>query len=237
MHLDKLLSIASDPLGPALIRASCEESVPRSVYELLAARNGFYLLAKAVHVFPLSAHNILPMDAERWNAPVLWKAAYGGLWRDMFVFAENALGWQFGMSAEGVYAFDPETAAVEWMGRNLEEWGDTISKRFEHFTRFGVVHRWQTAFGPIPDGVHLVPRLPVVRGGSYDVANFLLTDAVTSLRMRARLAITVDQAADGTSLGIVRGRLRSFGTSPVAAPTCDRCRLQRYVNSTWLGQH
>ncbi|HEX9983507.1 MAG TPA: hypothetical protein VGF69_09595 [Thermoanaerobaculia bacterium] len=152
----------------------------------------------------------------------------------MFLFAQNALGWQFGVSDHGFCAVDPETAAVESMGMTLDEWANALVQRLEHFTRFGLVHAWQAELGPIPDGFLLTARLPVVRGGNYRTDNFLLVDAFTSMRMRAATANSVRHTGDGEHVGLDRRRFRiAFSRRE---HTCD-CRAQGYADGTWLGHH
>src|SRR5262245_2398832 len=111
---EKLISISSEALGAKV------EAIPEflgnyalgpELFQLLAARNGFYAFEHSLHVVPLRSDITGTMTLEDWNSDTLWRNAYGGLADGLLFFAEDIFGDQFCLSATqaGILRFSVET--------------------------------------------------------------------------------------------------------------------------------
>jgi hypothetical protein len=115
-------------------------------------------------------------------------------------FAEDAFGSQFAIRDEGVHIFDPETGASEPMASSVQDWVDQLLAEHQVLTGSPVAHRWQQSHGPLPAGRRLVPKIPFVLGGEFEVSNVYAADAEMGMRLRAALAVQIRDLPDGAQV-------------------------------------
>ncbi|GAA2997630.1 SMI1/KNR4 family protein [Actinokineospora diospyrosa] len=168
--------------------------------ELLGRRNGFYAFESALHVFGLGAAE--SPDLERWNAGECWRDAYAGSAEGYLFFAEDVFGFQYAVSADGerVVLFDPETAGVERVADSLGAWAAEVLAEADYRTGHPLARAWQERFGALPPGSRLLPKMPFVAGGKYEVDNLYLLDAVEGMRVRGSIAVQIRDLPEGTPI-------------------------------------
>jgi hypothetical protein len=203
-NIDKLLRIASPALSESTPRLTEECSalagaLARELLALLWARNGFYAFEAALHVRPASDF-IGELGIEEWNAPALWRSSYRGLADNLLFFAEDIFGGQFGIAAGAVHRFDPETGDRQQIATSLDAWADFVLVESRSQTGWPLAHEWQERFGPLPKGKRLVPKVPFVLGGEFEVANLDALEGVKAMRFYADLAIQLHDAPDGSQV-------------------------------------
>ena len=206
-HIDKLLALASQALGPALTRrpeGPGPGPVEHELYETLARRNGFYAFESALHVLPLDAPKSA-MDLGRWNADALWRHAYEAHAAGHLFFAEDVFGCQFAIRDDRIFSFDPETGASTPMASSLDHWAQRILADYEALTGFPLAHAWQLQHGAIPLGKRLLPKTFFVLGGAYAVDNLYSFDAVQGMLLRAELAAQIEGLPDGATVRLTAG--------------------------------
>jgi hypothetical protein len=71
---------------------------------------------------------------------------------------------------------------------------------YETLTGYPLAHEWQRQYGALPEGKRLVPKMPFVTGGAFDVANLYAEDAVEGMRARGNLAMQINDLPDGTRI-------------------------------------
>jgi hypothetical protein len=198
--IDRLLERSSPATGAAERAWAPPDATGRlgeELAELLRRRDGFLAFASALRVFPAS-----PSGAQRsldeWNAPGLWRDAYDGLADGLVCFAEDAFGGQFALAGDEVVAFDPETGDRRRAAASIEGWADAILRDHEVRTGWPLAVAWQERHGALPHHARLVPTIPFVLGGAYDVANLHLLDAVEGMRLRGEIAVQLRDTADGS---------------------------------------
>jgi hypothetical protein len=69
-------------------------------------------------------------------------------------------------------------------------------------TGFPLAHAWQESNGPIPEGMRLVPSVPFILNGAFELANLQLMDAEKGMRLRAGLARQLVNIPDGSKVKI-----------------------------------
>jgi hypothetical protein len=116
---------AAPPLLPPSIRAEAG-SLAGELAELLQARNGFYSLGAALHVFPAESTE-LSWGLVDWNMPGLWKHAYASFVDPGVCFAEDIFGNQFSIKEGAVHHFAVETGTLERMAPSLAEWAAMLA--------------------------------------------------------------------------------------------------------------
>lgn len=198
--LAALLDISSPPLCSerASDVASLAEATPamRDVFEALSIKNGFYAFESALLFRPLSTcGNVLGVI--EWNFADGWRAAYGSLVDGIVFFAEDIFAVQFGVGADGVVSFNPETGALHVIAATLEEWAGAILGDYEELTGFPVAHEWQSVNGALAPGQRLLPRVPFVLGGEYDSNNLVAIGELEAMRKLGGLFQTITELADG----------------------------------------
>ena len=201
--LVKLLSIASEPLGPAL-----PESIPallskegergEELWELLQRKNGFYAFESALHLLPLGGPG--DQTLERWNEGSLWRDAYQDLAEGCFFFAEDLFGGQFAFEDGVVCSFDPETGEREELAETLAQWAEAVLADYQTLTAQPLAHQWQAAHGTLAKGRRLLPKVPFVAGGEFALENLYAAHAVKAMRARAALALQVRDLPDGSEI-------------------------------------
>ncbi len=158
--LEKLLAISSEPLcldAPQTLTAEPAGSERLvELTEMLGAKNGFYALGSALHVFP-SCESAAGRTLAEWNKPSLWKSEYGNVLDGCFCFAEDIFGEQFCLHGREVFRFDPEQATLEPIAASLSDWAEKILANYNYETGYEVAHGWQTAHGNLEVGKRLVP--------------------------------------------------------------------------------
>lgn len=207
MSIEKLLSIASDPLAPSGVSLpaalSGHEKKRREELEaMLSEKNGFYAFEGALHVFPC-----LPQppqagwpDLEAWNEKALWRGWYQEKVDGFLFFAEDVFGGQFAIRGEEIVSFDPESGETETLGANLEEWAAQVLLNYRRLTGYPLAQAWQVVNGPIPKGRRLLPKIPFILGGQYHEANLFAVDAVKGMRYRGELWQQLRDLPDGAQV-------------------------------------
>lgn len=203
-HLDKLVSIASAQLGrvgaplPAELLGQAG-SHAAGLRALLGQKNGFMAFESALHVFPAgSTPN--GYSIEQWNAPSLWRAAYGDAAADGLFFAEDIFGEQFCLRSSSIWRFNPETGDSEELAATLEEWAARLLQDYDGETGYPLAHAWQERHGPLPLDRRLLPKIPFVAGGKYALENLYAAEAVEGMKFRAELARQIRNLPDGTPI-------------------------------------
>lgn len=206
INVDKLLLNASPSLTNQIPWLS-DELIDNAgiLYEdlikLLNKRNGFFAFEKALHVLPTHS-NSQEIGINDWNAATLWKSAYNNSISNYLFFAEDIFGMQFCINKSKIHTFDPETGAFNFMANNLDEWAQAINDDINFLTGYPLAHAWQKENGPIPTGKRLLPKIPFVAGGNYELNNLFLIDAIEGMKYRAHIAEQIKNLPDGTSIEI-----------------------------------
>jgi hypothetical protein len=196
----RLLAVGTDALTDAVPVGLSGGRLLSELAEMLRARNGFYAFESALHVFASGDQRAAGDSLEAWNEPTTWRAGYDGLAESFLFFAEDVFGSQFAIRNERVYVFDPETGSAEPMASSVEDWADQLLSDYEMLTGFPLAHRWQQANGPIPAGQRLVPKIPFVLGGDFEISNVYLVDAREGMRTRSELAVQIRDLPDGAQV-------------------------------------
>lgn len=202
--LDKLLSNASSSLSEHEPEISGKlrnlaGSLADDLLRMLCQRNGFYALESALHVFPThSSQQEIGLDD--WNENVLWRNAYKEFADGCLFFAEDVFGGQFCIKENQVYTFDPETGALDYLADDIEGWAKAIIGDYEVLTGYTLAHQWQKQNGQIPAKKRLLPKMPFVAGGEFNLDNLYLVDAVEGMKFRADIANQIKDLPDGAQI-------------------------------------
>lgn len=198
-NLARLVEIASRPLGVEDAE-ECFADIPIAggLRDLLKVRNGFYAFESALHVLACGESGV--HDITAWNRAGGWKGEYNSFTRELFFFAEDVFGVQFGLREGHVFLFDPETGESSLFANDCEEWAGKVLADYEVHTGYPLAHEWQLENGPIPFGYRLVPKIPFVLGGAFALSNVALMECATAMRMRASIASQITAFPDGTKV-------------------------------------
>lgn len=203
-NLKKLLSIASDSFSQEQARLAPEISrmagtLARELEELLLEKNGFFAFEGALRVFP-TCKTRQSIGLEDWNSAHLWLEYYSDLVDGCLFFAEDIFGGQFVLKNDSVHTFDPETANLEIMASSLEEWAEQLLTDYNYLTGYPLAHEWQANYGSLSFDSRLMPKVPFVCGGKFELENLAEINSVSSMRSRGNLAQQIFDLPDGAQI-------------------------------------
>ena len=203
---DKLLQVASDPIGKVLSEDDIfilvnELNAPREVVDVILRRNGFYAFESSLHFFHFGRGSQV-LDLSCWNSIDCWKGLYNFSFENLHFFAEDVFGVQFCLSEGNVYSFDPETADLEHISNSLEGWFDKLLTNYNVMTGYSLAHEWQITHGPLLPGHRLIPKIPFVAGGKYELSNLYSCESVKAMRFRAEFANQIKGLPDRSKIRI-----------------------------------
>jgi hypothetical protein len=206
---ERLISIASPAIMPSTygvpdLEAWELNSRVKELRDLLNSRNGFYAFESALHVLPLTAAaRAEVMDLVTWNRRDLWRECFDGCCSDMLFFAEDVFGVQFAVKGSAIVTFDPESGDTANVGGSIEEWSQNILSDYSRLTGYRIAHAWQAANGPLPPGRRLLPKIPFVLGGAFEIDNLFAVDAVKGMKYRAEIWRQIRDLPDGAQVRLM----------------------------------
>ncbi len=201
-RLNKLLSIASEPIGePIALSEFLEgwEELGRQLVEMLSRKNGFYAFESALLVRPLWRGES-PLGVMEWNSPPVWKGEYHEDFGAVLFFAEDIFGCQFCIRGDEICTFDPETATFEGMASSVEGWASEVMSDYSLHTGYPLAHEWQDLHGSLAPGYRLLPGCPFVCEGEFAVENLFATPELEGMSFRALLSNEIRDLPDGAKI-------------------------------------
>lgn len=203
MYVEKLLSVDTKTIchNQPILNASYTmfgDSSVNELQKLLEKKNGIYAFESALHIFPSNCSN--EIDLETWNRPDCWKEEYDADLEEYLFFAEDAFGGQFAISNNVIFRFDPETGELEHFANSIEEWASKILEDYDFETGYSLASEWQKINRPLKKGERLLPKIPFVLGGEYNIENLYASDAVEGMRFRASIARQIRDLPDGAQV-------------------------------------
>src|SRR6266516_1930456 len=159
----------------------------QELLHLLELKNGFYAFESALQIFP-AAHFEGQMTLSRWNSHGVWKYEYEGIADGKLFFAQEGFGNQFCIFENQIWFFDAESGDLELSANTLEQWAAKILTDYEMQTGYPLVHQWQLRNGQLHQDHRLMPKMPFVLGGKYELENLYSLKAISAMRTRGNLA-------------------------------------------------
>jgi hypothetical protein len=183
---------------------------PQKNYQssLFAFSGGFYLFGGALLIRPCSTfHPVIGIDD--WNSLAGWKKLYDNeSIMNILFYSEDLFGNQFGIDAnECVILFDVETGEVSRIAHGVDEWIQLILEDQDFMTGCSLFKNWCRAGNSLLWGQRLVPRVPFVLGGGYEVDNLIAMTDLQAINFRASLARQLRHLADGSAV-VLRDSVR-----------------------------
>ncbi len=200
-NLDKLLSIASEPISKGAPQLServelLAGPLAGELRDMLARLNGFYAFEAALRVLPDRSIGLEHGLAE-WNDAELWIKDYLGAADGALFFAEDVFGHPFVIKDGSVFSFDPEFPSFEHVGDSLEEWAAALLADFDLLSGWRQASEWQKVNGHLTPGKRLAPKQPFFLGGEFEVENLYEGDPVEVMRFRAHMWQQLKDAEEG----------------------------------------
>lgn len=95
-----------------------------------------------------------------------------------------------------------ETFEPTYSYANIEIWAKELDADQENELGTSLLVRWETENGTLAAGHRLMPKIPIVFGGAYDVENFYSIPIIEMLEFRRELASKLDGMPDGAKIWI-----------------------------------
>lgn len=200
--LQKLISIASDSLALSPATESNFNELPPGLSMLLQNRNGFSAFESALVVFP-STESVGVPGVHEWNDLTGWRRHYRTVIADEYVcFAQDLFGLQFAIANSGVVRLNPESGSVTAYADTIEGWAKRLLENYEEDTAWPLAHEWQLSHGVLSPNLRLLPKLPFVLGGQYEVENLVELDCRQAMEYWGKLYEAIRNVPDGQSVSL-----------------------------------
>jgi hypothetical protein len=212
-NLARLLSVASEPISstPAIGELSrlpaLSGSRGQELMSLLGSRNGFYTFESALLVRPLD-FDASPLGIFQWNNAALWRSEYKADLGVVVFFAEDIFGVQFCIKDDSVNSFNPETGEFKVIAASLEDWSGWVMEDSKTRTGWPLAHFWQLRQGALKLGTRLLPKVPFVLEGRFEIENLYELNDVEGMRFRASIANQLRDCPDGSKVVLKVQRAR-----------------------------
>ena len=202
VNLQRLVHIGSAELSESTPRLPGEcltlaGALGQDLLQMYWLRNGFFAFESALHVFPLGTARG-GYDLLQWNSAGLWQHRYGKDSENCLFFAEDIFAGQFCIYKDSIYRFDPETGKKEFLASSVDGWAKLVLEDPEFQTGWPVAHAWQEHHGRLPESDRLIPHIPFVLGGSFDLENLHSVNALKAMEFYADVASQIASLPDGT---------------------------------------
>lgn len=203
-----LIQMATEPLLPAACLGDSIDELPDDLVELLRLSNGFYAFGGALLVRPTCGHEppghgIPEPTLDEWNSRSSWRRSYHSLVpKAARFFAEDVFGAQFAEVRGAVLAFDPETGEFTESWPSLSAWIEQVVADPDVLVGRSIAADWGRVRGAVPRNHRLVPVIPFVLGGAFDIGNLFAEVTLTSMIRRSELAHQLLGLPDGTQVGL-----------------------------------
>jgi hypothetical protein len=137
-----------------------------------------------------------------WNSPATWRSSYGELADGYSYFAEDVFGGQFAIvdGGESIVSFDPETADSQVIADGIDAWAQMVLEDSDYLTGHSLARAWQERHGALQPGSRLLPKVPFVAGGKYELDNLYVSDAADGMRFRGEIARQIATLPEGTPI-------------------------------------
>lgn len=191
-----------DAQAIAVLGASGAPGTPHRA--LLERANGGYFFGGALHLFGACAapawHSL-----DGWNAPALWRDAYGELTDGLILFAEDAFGDQLGYGGRGgeVVRFEAELGRVEPAAPHFVAWLEGLLEAPEAVLPMRWVDEQARLGKQAAPGSQLYAYPPLATVEARDGVTVGVVDAVEAMRARGALARQIGHLPPGTQVRVV----------------------------------
>lgn len=176
-----------EPRERGRILASAGVILPPTHLEMLAVSDGAMVCGGYFRIFGLSPAN--PVNLLAWNAPDLWKFAWGGKADDYFCFGETAWGDQtaykldeLGKHSEPtVYMLDGHAMEPSVLSDDFQSYFETGFRQNAIHTYSNDVIRARRNIGDVTLNEHVVFVPSILITGAAELSGIQKMDAVTAM--------------------------------------------------------
>lgn len=200
--LQKLLSIASEAFSLLPPDDAPSLRLPPTLQALLESRNGFSAFESALVVFPSRDSMGVP-GIHEWNDLEGWRYHYRDVTAsDEYCFAQDLFGLQFVIAQSGVLRLNPENGKIVPYASSIEDWAKRLLENYEEDTAWPLAHDWQNHNGVLLAHMRLLPRLPFILGGEYEVDNLVAVECRQAMGYWGKLYNAIRNVPDGQSVSL-----------------------------------
>jgi hypothetical protein len=77
-----------------------------------------------------------------------------------------------------------------------------LLKDYYYLTGFSIAHHWQKKRGEIPPNTRLLPKIPFVCGGKFEIENLYLLDSIAGTKFRGDFARNIQNIPNGATIDL-----------------------------------
>ncbi len=203
-NIEKLISISSNSFSQKQVKLAPDllviaGNLGKELSLFLSKKNGFFAFESALRVFP-SGKSKFSLSIQDWNSEGLWRKEYAGLADGCLFFAEDIFGGQFCIKNNIICSFDPETGHLDQIADSFEGWAKELLADYNIWTGYSLAHEWQKINGVLSSRQRLIPKIPFVCGGQFELDNLTAINVISGMKSRANLAMQIIDMPDGAQI-------------------------------------
>lgn len=197
MSAIKTLKQRKAPLQPPIKFGSCVS--PFEGYAEFISSEGFgYYSGGALHFF-------CPDSSLEYNDGVRrsheLNTLYSGILQEQVTaIGEDLFGNHFVFYSEGIGLVEVETGSITFIARNFNDFLDTLLGDYDFFTGESLARSWLESGNKLAFYERLIPKIPFVAGGQYELANLHNMDYYQALRFYSDFARQIFDLPEGTKI-------------------------------------
>lgn len=92
---------------------------------------------------------------------------------------------------------NPEDSSLEIIASSLDEWFSIIKSDKVTYLYSDILEEWESRNGKILLGEKLIPSIPFIIGGDYELDNFIKCTELEAMRYYSQYAKTLYKLPDG----------------------------------------
>lgn len=135
---------------------------------------------------------------EEWNNFDLWKRLFPlEHIKNIFFFAENILSYQYGIFDKNIVILNPEDSSLEIFASSISEWFSIVNSDPVTYLYSDILEEWKNKKGEVLLGEKLIPSLPFILGGNYNLDNFVKRTEIEAMDYYSQYARKLYKLQDG----------------------------------------
>lgn len=167
---------------------------------ILESENGGFFLEQSLHIYGFS--DLMAFHSIEINN-FLIKSIYAEISEKLLVFGQDIFGNQFAFDQSednSIIFFNIETGEREFISPTFKQWiKDILTPDYNHYTGVNIAKKWRQEHSLFWNE-RLVPKIPFVIGGEYDIVNLYASEYPKYVETNANIAKQIFNLPDGTNI-------------------------------------
>lgn len=191
-------NFSQPPIEVEVMELMSKRILDAKFFDFIRASNGGFFFDRSLQVYGIckgpSYHSISLVNS-------IISHEYGKLAEGFTFFGQDVLGNQFAFSDKGVVMFNLETADIEVLAKDFDNWIQVVFGDLDYLTGRNLLKEWSKN-NRLGYDQRLCAKKPFLVGGEYNTENLYAQFFPTYLSSNANIAKQVHDLPDGAKIVI-----------------------------------